>query len=359
MADYIVSVDAGNGGVNATLAQKDGKYKSTYFPSYRASTDGSTLNMPGGISVMQYEWVKWNGSKYIVGDTAMRMGANDVETHRGETRYGNEFHEFLVAYAVAQLGIKEGSIHLVLFCPPGLYAQVSEQMKKRFLKSTVEIQLSTDKKPRSWVYEKVSIYPEGVGAAACILLDAQGNPRNSDIMAGDFLVLDGGVQTMDVLLFNNGSLNPQTLRHATYKGQGLYKHVISPILTHFQQRYGYLNIGHVDSAIRQGLVTGEFVLNPDNLAIDIGDRLKYHCERYAEWVANTIIDGDFDKLDTVRAAYSIGGWDNLCGDLIRKWYPDKFIDPKKVDTLKKLDPVDVNAVGGLRLAIALANRQKA
>ena len=37
MSDQIISVDAGNGGVNAVMALTNGKYRSAYFPSVRAA----------------------------------------------------------------------------------------------------------------------------------------------------------------------------------------------------------------------------------------------------------------------------------------------------------------------------------
>lgn len=350
MVDYIISVDAGNGGTNAVMAQSGGKYKSYYAPSYRASTDGQTLTMPGGIKVMEYEWIDWNGRKYVVGDTAMRLGSDDVETHRGDNRYGNEFHQMLVAHAVAQLGVKEGTVHLVLFCPPGIYETTKDLIKKRFMESPVDIRLSGDKKPRKWTYEQITVLPEGVGAAACILIDQNGVLVNSDVMAGRFLVLDGGAQTFDVIEFANGNVNPRVLK--TYKNQGVIKHIIQPILTHYQKVYGYLNIGHVDSAIRRGLVTGDYILDPDNAAIDIKPTLMKLEADYAGWVANTVIDGDLDRADAYRRIMCIGGFENLCGSYMHGWYGDKLIDFKKVETLKKIDPVDVNAVGGLRFVLA-------
>lgn len=352
MADYIISVDAGNGGTNAVMAMPGGKYKSYYAPSYRAVTDGQTLTMPGGIKVMQYEWIEWNGRKFVVGDTAMRLGSDTVETHRGDTRYGNEFQQMLVAHAVAQLGVKEGTVHLVLFCPPGIYEKTKDQMKKYFMESPVEIRLSGDKKPRQWTYEAVTVLPEGVGAAACNLIDHNGKLVNSDTMAGRFAVLDGGAQTFDVVEFVNGNINPAALKHATFKNQGIIKHIINPILDHYKQGYGYLNIGHVDSAIRRGLVTGDYILDPDNAAIDIKNVVASQSENYAAWIANEIIDGTLDGLSAIRTVDPIGGWDNLCGKYFRKWYGPKVLDVKKVETRKKIDPVDVNAVGGLRYVLA-------
>ena len=76
----------------------------------------------------------------------------------GANRYGNEFHQFLVAVALAKLGVKEGAVDLTVFAPPGLFNDMKPHIKKRFTEGggEVTIQLSGDKKPRKWHYENVT-----------------------------------------------------------------------------------------------------------------------------------------------------------------------------------------------------------
>ena len=53
-----MSVDAGNGGTNAVLSNKNGSLKTVYFPSVRAAATGDTLGL-GKDWELQYQWVDW------------------------------------------------------------------------------------------------------------------------------------------------------------------------------------------------------------------------------------------------------------------------------------------------------------
>src|ERR1051325_2077956 len=110
MSDYIASVDAGNGGTNAVLAQSKG-YKSFYGPSVRAAASGDSLGLGKGWE-LEYDYVDWDGHRYVTGDDVIRVTRRALERHMGINRYGNEFHQFLVALALAKLGIKDGEVDL-------------------------------------------------------------------------------------------------------------------------------------------------------------------------------------------------------------------------------------------------------
>ncbi|MBZ0294811.1 MAG: hypothetical protein K8L99_19770 [Anaerolineae bacterium] len=79
MADYIVSVDPGNGGANAVLAKANG-YKSIYFPSVRAAATGDTLGL-GADMELQYDYVDWHGHRYVVGEDVLRVTRRHMESH--------------------------------------------------------------------------------------------------------------------------------------------------------------------------------------------------------------------------------------------------------------------------------------
>ena len=65
----------------------------------------------------------------------------------GSNRYGNEFHQFLVAVSLAKLGVKDGKVDLNLFAPPGLYNDLKPIIQERFMEDggKVEIKLKGDK----------------------------------------------------------------------------------------------------------------------------------------------------------------------------------------------------------------------
>ena len=178
MIPQVASVDAGNGFCNGILAQKRG-YKSISFPSVRAAAIGASLGL-GEKLELQYEFIDWNGHRYVTGDDVICITRKHLERHMGSNRYGNEFHQFLVAVTLARLGVKQGAVDLTLFAPPGMYLDAKDTMLERFQKDggKVTIQLSGDKQPRSWKYETITIWPEGIRAAACFVLNDNSDTSN-------------------------------------------------------------------------------------------------------------------------------------------------------------------------------------
>ena len=92
------------------------------------------------------------------------------------------------------------------------------------------IQFKDDKKPRSWTYETVTVYPEGIGAAACFVLDKDGAPESTDLLTGETIVLDLGAYTLDALKLVDGNFNPESLEHATWENGGLNVHIVAAVL---------------------------------------------------------------------------------------------------------------------------------
>ncbi|PJF39309.1 MAG: hypothetical protein CUN54_08985, partial [Phototrophicales bacterium] len=70
---------------------------------------------------------------------------------------------------------------------------------------------------------------------------------------------------------------------------------------------------------------------------------------------NNIIDGVFGGLRGIKSVILVGGGAVQIEDHLREWYGDKVLNRKKVAATKRLHPVDMNAVGGLRLALMRVN----
>jgi len=355
VADYIASVDAGNGGVNAILAKNSGGYKTHYEPSVRAAaTGGDGLDFG---STLKYIYIDWNGHRYVTGDDVLRVTRRAMERHMGANRYGNEFHQFLVAVALAKLGVKDGSVDLTVFAPPGLYKELKPHIHKRFLENggKVTIQLSGEKKPRHWHYENLSVMPEGIGAAMCFGLDDRGEMVHAPALEGRVIVLDLGAHTLDALQLENSNFNPEALEYATWEAGGVHVHIREPILRAIKKRgedFADLTVEDVDQVIRLGSISGDYTLRVAGYEVDLKAILDKYRERYAEWIANNIGDGVFAGFRGMKSVILVGGGAVLVEDHLRKWYGDKLLDRKKYDTTKKLHPVDMNAVGGLRFALA-------
>ena len=362
MSDYVVSADPGNGGTNAVLALTgrsagNGKgYKSVYFPSVRAAATGDSLGLGKGLE-MDYEYVDWGGHRYVVGEDVLTVTRRHLERHTGINRYGNELHRFLTAVALARLGVSKGKVDLTLFAPPGMYLDAQQAIHHNFLdkEGKVAIKLKGDSKPRVWCYERIRVWPEGIGAAACFVLDDTGKAANTDILSGDTVILDMGAYTLDALKMNDGSFNPESLEHATWESGGVMTHLLEPILKQIRKQgadFDLLTTDDIDRIIRQGLASGDYTLKVAGHTVDLTALVAKYRERYAGWIANNIADGVFAGFRGIKSVILVGGGALLVEDFLQQWYPGKVLERKKHPTTKKIHPVDFNCVGGLRLALA-------
>jgi hypothetical protein len=237
-----------------------------------------------------------------------------------------------------------------------MYNELKAHMPKRFLENGAEvtIKLKDDKKPRIWRYENIVVWPEGIGAAACFVIDDKGEFVASSILSGDTVVLDLGAHTLDALKLVDGNFNPEALEHATWEAGGVHVHIREPILRVLKQKsddFASLSVDDVDRAIRLGLVSGDFTLRYGGFEVNIKPLLDKYRERYAEWVANNIGDGVFDGFRGTKSVILVGGGATLVEDHLKKWYGDKLLDRQKHKSTQKIHPVDMNAVGGLRFAL--------
>ena len=354
MADYIVSIDAGNGGTNAVKATPK-VWRSIYFPSVRAAATGDSLGL-GEQFEMQYDYVDWGGHRYVWGETALKVARQRLERHQGAFRYGDEFHQFLVNVAVAELGIKEGTVDLTLFAPPGLFVEARETIIKRFgeKKGKVALKFKGDDKPRVWSYDRINVLPEGIGAAACFAIDDMGQPiPDSDVLSGDTVILDMGMYTLDAIQMTDGSFNPETLTTSTSEGQGIKAHILDPILRQVRKAsadFELLTVDDIDLVLRQGLTGGDFMLRIAGQELDLEASFDKFARRYAEWIANNILDGVFNGLRGIKSAILIGGGADLTDKYLQEWYGDKLLRFDASEATRLIKPVEANAVGGIRLA---------
>lgn len=282
-----IAADTGNGTTNAARAMSR-NHKTVNFPSIRARVTGDTLGIAGEQEIA---WNEWGGTRYAVGEDAVRSG-QQLEQHGGSSRYGNELHQHLTAAACAELGVKgtdkdPDTVHLVTFAPPKFYLQAKRQIADGYLSGggMTALYAQGDKRPRVWQYTQVDVYPEGLIAAACMAYDDSGKPVETDLLAGDVLVLDGGMNTIDAVLLQNGSFNPETLQHATWAKTGIQFQILEPMLGWLQKKspdYSRTTIHDLDIVLRRGLTSGDWTLYDG-----IHDRdLKLLFDKFGESIAS-------------------------------------------------------------------------
>lgn len=352
---HIISIDAGNGGVNAMLAKGN---KSVYFPSIRATATGASLGL-GEYFDLDYEYIDWYGRRFVVGDDVLRVNRAGLERHMGVMRSGNEFQQFMVAAAIARLGVKEGEVNLTLFAPPGVFGEMRPVILSRFTENNgeVEIRLKGDKKARKWRYDSVTVLPEGIGAACCFALDEKGGYIEGGPLDGQVVILDMGAQTLDALILHEGNFDAEAMEHATWEHGGLNQRIREPILRTLRNKgsdFDFTTVDDVDVAMRRGLLHGDYCLRVAGIEVDIQPLLSHHSEKYAEWISNTIIDSKLGGFRGVDSVILVGGGAVLTGKHLRSWYGKKILDQKQYPSARKIHPVDLNAAGGLRYALAMA-----
>jgi hypothetical protein len=350
----IVSVDAGNGMTDAVM-QKPKGYGYTRFPSVRAAATGDSLGL-GPQFEKSFDYVDWGRHRYLFGDDAIEGSRRGIERHQGAGRYGDEFHKFLVACAISKLGITGGEIDLTLFAPPGMYAQAKTTMQKRFAEAdgNVAIKFASDAAPRSWKYSNIRVWPEGIGAAACFMLDEDGcMSAHAQMLAGEVLILDLGMHTLDALQMSDGNFNPEALAHATIENGGIKTHILEPVLRTVKKMghdYDLLTLDDIDAVLRKGMQADNWTLTTAGQSVDLREEFQKRFDRYSQWIANTVIDGPFNGLRGMRAAIPVGGGARLVQDNLAALYEGKIMRFGVDGTTQNIDPIDANTLGGLRLA---------
>lgn len=355
MADYIVAVDAGNGFTNAVRTKGRG-YESIGFPSVRASVSGDSLGL-GEQFEMNVDYVQWSTFRYAVGDDVF-TSRRAIERHQGAFRYGDEFWLFLVSVALGKLLPKKGgSVDLTVFAPPSMFfdaqAGINERMKT--IKNTMAVQFKGDNKPRVFTIEKITVHPEGLGAVGAFALNNKGQTVETDILDGETVVLDLGMYTLDALSMSNGQFNPESLQSATWEGQGIKTHILDNVLRVVKKQgedFSLLTTDDIDQAMRKGLSSGDFTLVSGASAIDIEAAVKKFAQRYADWIANNIIDGVFNSLRGIKSLILVGGGATLTAHHLKTYYSEKLLQVEQHDHVADVLPTELNAVGGVRLAVA-------
>ncbi|MEL6524077.1 MAG: ParM/StbA family protein [Chloroflexota bacterium] len=356
----IVAIDAGNGFTNGVRKLKN-RYKSIGFPSVRASVTGESLGLGDGLE-MQVDYIQHGDFRYVVGDDVF-ISRRAVERHQGHLRYGNELWSFLVSVALGQLMPKAGGeVDLTVFAPPELYVDARKQILQRMETQNhqFQVQFRDDEESRIFTVQHLTVHPEGIGAVGAFALDEDGQPVAADILTGETVVLDAGMYTLDALQMSNGNFNPESLSNATWEGQGIKAHILDPVLRVVKKQgddFTLLTENDVDRTLRQGLTTGDYTLTSGGSSIDIKPAVDKYALRYADWISNNIIDGVFNGLRGIKSMILVGGGTSLIQPHLLSYYGDnKILDASQHAHVADVAPTDLNAVGGIRLALA---RQKA
>lgn len=208
---FIASIDIGTALTKAAgIARGAAQPRSTRFISAR---------QPDGDIV-------WDGGAYALGTAPLPAGA---------VLPGNDLYQFLTAVAVARLGVQEGRVDLNLFVPlTGFHSgEIGIQGSFRHAGPTVAIQF--EEQAREWRYYSITVWPQGVGAAACLMLDERG--RVVDALPGETLIIDVGHGSLDTLRITDGDFNPERMAHRTWEDEDLLEAPPPALADHLRTVY--------------------------------------------------------------------------------------------------------------------------
>lgn len=360
MTHYIASSDTGNGNTNAIVKQEGGREKSICLASIRAKVSSHTLGLGKGAE-LEYIWGEMSGIRYAFGDDCLVVNRAEIDRHMGEKRYLHEHHRTLTAYALARLGVKGGTVDLTLMCPPKLYSDLKDPMIEAYRSNPAQILLKGDKKAREWEYSRVTVWPEGFPAAACFMLDRDGGAEASHVMAGDVLILDTGAHTANAFIAHNGKFNTSQLVHSSIEYGGGDTHLRTPLLEWVRGQGGELSAvttDDIDRVLRLAAASGDYTLHFGLASVDLLPALEPLALQYAHWLANNVIDSRFNGLRGINRILTVGGNASYVTSHFAEWYAGKAITDREWSGLNGWHPADLNAVGGLRLALARLNKGK-
>jgi hypothetical protein len=204
----------------------------------------------------------------------------------------------------------------------------------------------------------------------CFIVDDEGQPTDTELLSGEIVVLDIGAFTLDALKVTDGMFNPESLEHATWENAGVNTHVREPLLRMLHKKsddFRVLTVDDIDGVLRRGFTDGDFGMRVAGVEINLEASVGALCERYADWIANNICDGVFNGFRGIKAVVLVGGGALLVAEKLYNIYGTydaknagkggKILETGKHPLTKKVSPVDMNAVGGLRFAL-MKHRQE-
>lgn len=355
----LASVDSGNGTVNAFIVSGRGNsYRNHTMSACRVETHAAKLDLDGFAK--ESNAVTWKGNNYLFGDDALHSRQR-VEREMGRNRYGGEFHRSLVATALANLGVKNGTVELTLFCPPQVYQTSKQEIIDDFMNEKVTIRLAGDDKPRRWEYSSVKVYPEGFGAALCFIVDSRGKLYDNDFLDGSTAVIDIGARTTDIIVLVDGEVDLEDWEHATHDKVSVHNIIRKPILAELKRNnkgLGNVEYEHIDMAVKNFFDgDGRCAFRYGSEMIDISEHFEERRIKLAEEI-QSIIETDLDGLDGFSNLILVGGGSLAVEPYLSAWYSDWYADPSKNDETKHIHPIDFNALGGLLLAMYQRNQAK-
>lgn len=376
--ETVITWDGGNG-TSSAWRLVSGELQYFMLPNVRVPVTGYSMNSDVttiGISEMVYADVA--AGRFGVGDGVWDQSKYPPETFvNSEDRYGSEMHIFMLLCLLAVINAPEDyPLTIVTSAPPGLVNRVARTIKQNLRLGEARdksgrwtIQMSYDKKPRSFIIGKVIVVPEGVGAFSAYAYDANGNDvlvpsddGKDDLLTGQVHIHDAGHGTYDTYIVRNGKIEAESLTFATDADAGILRQMIEPVMDYIRDQF--VKAGESVPRLRPVQVDGWLrdwslgKMKPQHARIKLHGRIldlqaifELVAMRYARYLIEEKLERSFQQgADTILLAG--GGWVYIL-DHIKKHYPGKnILFPDRVPHLRGVPLWELNAYGCLPMSAA-------
>ena len=390
--DTVIAWDGGNGTGCIFSVQKN-KIVSHTLPNVRVRATGNTLGK--GVEGMEEQqliyadvWMKREKERYAIGDNCWSMTSYTPETFvQSSMRYGSEIQIFHLLVNLCAINAPENvPLTILTSAPPQHVKQVEREIKDALMAGEKgdgggkwTIQMSYDRKPRTFIIGKVGVMSEGMGgySAYSALLDGTSTkdytelPDGGDALGGIVDVHDSGAGTYDTIRVIGGAVAVDNFEQGTDMDFSIINMVIQPIIDHIhklfrdQQRdIPRLSHAQVDKWIRDWAKARwekEAAIHTVNgLRLSLHDVFQHTCEIFGQQVIQEKIEPSLSRgADTIMLVG--GGWEYI-RVYVELHYRDRvFLSPWSFEPLKGIDVWDLNAYGALcwYAAVSRARMQKA
>lgn len=374
LPDTFISWDGGNGNQSAwRLVGGELQYFS--LPNVRVPVTGYSLNTEvTGLGTNDVVYADVAAGRFGIGHNVWELSKYPPETFvNTEERYGSEIHIFMLLCLLAALNAPEDTpLTIIASAPPGLVNKVAKTIKTSLRNGEAKdksglwtIQMSYDKKPRTFMIGKVIVVPEGVQAFCAYAYDTWGNtvqiPSTLDVtddsLTGQVHVHDAGQGTYDTYIIRNGQIDAESLSFATDPSAGILRQMVEPIMDSVRDQFvragqplPNLTAVQVDGWLRDwvgGGMKAKFSrVKLSGRVLELQSIFELTCAKYAQYVIAHKLSASFARgADTVLLVG--GGWVYILNH-IRKQYPNKnILSADKVPHLKNIPMYELNAYGGL------------
>ena len=186
------------------------------------------------------------------------------------------------------------------------------------------------------------VYPEGVGAGACYMLDSNGRFINPAFASGHTGVVDGGYRTIDSAIFEGPTLLENSAQSLTNSITGVYQ---------LMQRWAMDEFGEdwTEEECETNLRNGYAILRESKERADLSDWIDDLGARLADLIEADVFQKQWNGLGDVDRVILAGGVSYMVAHHLKERFPNVIILRDEHPHTANVPYELMNATGHIRL----------